>query len=284
MPVLTGPFWDLSFSADKAFIEGDFPQNYGDRHMLVTDTSDCRSTEFIQTSRPGLFGNILSNGGYEFGAAGATEWDLTSNAIHRGYNNDFSGVNAPKSTMAASIVRRDEMNDGASSTYDGRNDDTPLDHSLGFCLPKSLVKNSYRWPATSSDGTNTTDATAPEMGSRIRLKSSVTLSGLAARTGGSGWTATTAISATNSTKVGYTEGIFKALQVYGMVLADSCVNNWSIAGAPDSRWTDAELTALQTLRLSDFELVDTEPMRAVTGSLSIGTSQPTLESRWFEVK
>lgn len=286
LPVLTGPLWALTFSADKAFIEGDYPQNFSDRHMLVADTTDCRSTEFILTKRPGLFGNALSNGGYEFSAGSAVEWDLGSTSINRGENGQFAGVTAPRNPIAGATVRREEISDAVAANFDGRNDDTPLDHALRFCLPASLIRDdSPVWPAAATDGTNSTgstDADAPRMGSRLRLRDDRTLQDMLARPGGAGWDDTTPI-ASGQPSAAYAKAIFDALKVYGMILSDSCVDNWSISGDPDSKWTNAELTAIKTLRLSDFELVDAEPMRAVTGTLDVNTSQPTLEANWFRI-
>jgi hypothetical protein len=48
--------------------------------------------------------------------------------------------------------------------------------------------------------------------------------------------------------------ILRALKKYGMILADNG-SNWYVSGAPDSRWSDAELNTLKTIRGSDFEVV-----------------------------
>jgi len=54
--------------------------------------------------------------------------------------------------------------------------------------------------------------------------------------------------------------ILTALKTYGMILADNG-SPWYITGAPDPRWNDDELHALQTLTGSSFEVVDTTNFR-----------------------
>ena len=54
--------------------------------------------------------------------------------------------------------------------------------------------------------------------------------------------------------------ILTALKRYGMLLADNG-SPWYVTGAPDPRWNDDDLHALQTLHGSDFEAVDTRTLR-----------------------
>ena len=44
-----------------------------------------------------------------------------------------------------------------------------------------------------------------------------------------------------------------------MLLADNG-SPWYVTGAPDARWNDDELHALQSLHGSDFEVVDTSTL------------------------
>jgi len=50
--------------------------------------------------------------------------------------------------------------------------------------------------------------------------------------------------------------VLAALKTYGMILADNG-SPWYITGAPDPRWNDDQLHALQQLTGADFEVVDT---------------------------
>jgi hypothetical protein len=49
--------------------------------------------------------------------------------------------------------------------------------------------------------------------------------------------------------------IARALQTYGMILADNG-SAWYLSGAPDDRWANDALRDLRRLRGSDFEAVD----------------------------
>jgi len=53
--------------------------------------------------------------------------------------------------------------------------------------------------------------------------------------------------------------ILKALQKYGMIVADNG-GDWFVTGAPDSRWDDDDLNTLKRVKGSDFEAVDTGPI------------------------
>jgi hypothetical protein len=44
------------------------------------------------------------------------------------------------------------------------------------------------------------------------------------------------------------------MKTYGMLLADNG-SAWYVSGAPDSRWSDDELSALRGVHASDFEVV-----------------------------
>jgi hypothetical protein len=56
------------------------------------------------------------------------------------------------------------------------------------------------------------------------------------------------------------QALLRALQRYGMVLADESVT-WQLHGVLDSRWNEAELALLQALAVDDFEVVDGEVLR-----------------------
>jgi hypothetical protein len=71
------------------------------------------------------------------------------------------------------------------------------------------------------------------MGLRVRLKSSVDLSGFGPQA----------------------RAVLVALQRYGMILADNG-SPWYITGAPSSRWDDDDLHALGRITGADLEVVD----------------------------
>jgi len=75
------------------------------------------------------------------------------------------------------------------------------------------------------------------MGLRLRLKASVDISGFPAEV----------------------QVILQALKTYGMFVADNG-SDWFISGAPDSRWSDANLATIRQIKGSDFEAVETGPL------------------------
>ncbi len=71
------------------------------------------------------------------------------------------------------------------------------------------------------------------MGARLRLKASKDISGYPA----------------------YIRAIFRAMQTYGLIVADNGSDMY-ITGAMDSRWNNGELNpAFRSLKASDFEVI-----------------------------
>ena len=54
--------------------------------------------------------------------------------------------------------------------------------------------------------------------------------------------------------------VLVALKRYGMIVADNG-SSWYVSGAPDRRWSNAELHTLSRVEGSDFEVVDTGSLR-----------------------
>ncbi|MGH2867761.1 MAG: hypothetical protein ACRDNK_09355 [Solirubrobacteraceae bacterium] len=106
-----------------------------------------------------------------------------------------------------------------------------IDHALRFTAP--CTGPHYVYPArhrTSGCG----GPSAPPMGLRVRLKASVNISSLP----------------------GQARVVAQALKRYGLILADNG-SPWYISGAPDRRWNDSALHALDRLHGSDFQVVNT---------------------------
>ena len=55
--------------------------------------------------------------------------------------------------------------------------------------------------------------------------------------------------------------VLTALKRYGMLVADNG-SSWFISGAPDPRWNNDDLHTLGRVKGSDFEVVQTGPVRA----------------------
>jgi hypothetical protein len=102
-------------------------------------------------------------------------------------------------------------------------------HALRFTCVHS--RRAYVPPARHF-ASHSNDPRLPPMGMRVRLKASVDLSQLPP-----------------TARV-----IARALQTYGMILADNG-GDWFVSGAPDPRWNDEELSALKRLKGRDFEVV-----------------------------
>jgi hypothetical protein len=90
--------------------------------------------------------------------------------------------------------------------------------------------NGYVWPASHRAGSN---SSALPMGARLRLKASKDLSGYPP----------------------YIQRIFRAMQTYGLIVADNGSDMY-ISGAMDSRWSNDQLNpAFRSLTANDFEVV-----------------------------
>ena len=104
-------------------------------------------------------------------------------------------------------------------------------HALRFTAPET--RKAHIYPARHDAGSSTSTS-YPPMGLRLRLKASVHLSGFGPQA-----------------KV-----ILTALKQYGMILADNG-SAYYVTGAPDPRWNDDDLHALQGIKGSMFEVVNT---------------------------
>ncbi len=145
-------------------------------------------------------------------------WDLDSNALRP---DTWTSADAAGLPMLPLLARYDEVQTGQ------------INHAMRFTA--DITRRAYVWPGRHYASSNT-QANRPPLGQRFRLKASVNVE---------------AMTISAEAKV-----IFRALQEYGMFLADNG-SNWYISGAPDSRWNDDELvTAFAQLKGSDFEAVD----------------------------
>jgi hypothetical protein len=108
-----------------------------------------------------------------------------------------------------------------------------IDHALRFTVPCTAPR--YVYPARHE--TSSGRPACPPMGARLRLKASVGIARLPRQA----------------------RVIAVALKRYGMIVADNG-SPWFISGAPDRRWSDAELHSLNELSGRDFEVVDTRSL------------------------
>jgi hypothetical protein len=106
-----------------------------------------------------------------------------------------------------------------------------IDHALRVTVSRS--RRAFVWPARHF-ASDDEDPSLPRMGERLRLKASVDISGLPRQA----------------------RRVARAMQTYGLIVADNG-SDWFITGAPDRRWDNEQLHALDDLTGSDFEVVDT---------------------------
>ncbi len=188
----------------NAPIEGD-PNPSGDQHVLVLDNNQCWLYELYQGA-PG--------GGGAWNAGSAAVWDLLANE-QRPYT--WTSADAAGLPIFPGLLRYDEVAAGS------------INHAIRFTLQNSRAAFT---PPASHWAANSTDPNAAPMGMRMRLKSSVDISGFSA-----------------SNQV-----ILTALKKYGIIMADNGSSMY-LTGTPDDRWNNDDLHTLSTLTAADFEVV-----------------------------
>jgi hypothetical protein len=187
-------------------IEGG-PQSSGDRHVIVIDVDNWKLYE--------LFAAYPQNGGASWRAGSGAIFDLSSNALRPA---GWTSADAAGLPIFPGLVRYDEVVERGE-----------IPHALRFTCPttrRAYVPPARHWASSQ------TSANLPPMGMRVRLKSTVDISGLSPEA----------------------RVIATALKRYGMLLADNG-SAFYISGAPDSRWSDEALATIKQLRGSDFEVV-----------------------------
>ncbi len=162
-----------------------------------------------------MFDAVPVNGGASWTAGSGAVFNLASDSLRPA---GWTSADAAGLPILAGLVRYDEVVLHGAIT-----------HALRFTCP--TTRHAYVAPArhyASSD----TSSSLPPMGMRVRLKASVNIAGFPA----------------------HVQVILKALQKYGMFLADNG-SAFFVSGAPDPRWSDDELHAMTQLQGSDFEVV-----------------------------
>lgn len=154
------------------------------------------------------------DGGARWRADSGAVWDLRTGAPRPA---GWTSADAAGLPIYPGLARYDEVAAGA------------IQHALRFTAPRT--RKAYVAPA-SHFASSSTSPDLPPMGMRVRLKKSVDLSKYSPRV----------------------QVILRALQTYGMILADNG-SPWYISGANDPRWDNDELGQLKQLCGSDFEVV-----------------------------
>ena len=175
----------------------------GDRHLLIYHRDQRMVFE-------------LSYAEYEDG-----RWTAGYGAVFKVDSNyrrpdGWTSTDAAGLCVLAGLVRYDEV-------YGPE----PIRHALRVSIKRT---NGYVWPA-SHEGAS--DAGAPPLGMRLRLKESVDLSGYSPAM----------------------RKIFQAMKTYGLIVADRGGNMY-IQGTMDERWENNKINpAFHTLDAEDFEII-----------------------------
>ena len=179
----------------------------GDRHLLMVDRLGCRLWE--------LFAASHDAGGWTAGSGAI--WSLNSNVLRP---DGWTSADAAGLPIYPGLARYDEVAAGV------------IPHALRFTVPTTRT-GTHLYPARHDAGSST-NASAPPMGLRLRLKAGVDISGYGPQS----------------------RVILTALKRYGMILADNG-SGYYISGAPDTGWNDDELHGLGGIKGSMFEVVNT---------------------------
>lgn len=177
----------------------------GDRHVLVLQKGACKLYEMANA--------YPDSAGWQ--ATYGAVFDLTSNALRP---EGWTSADAAGLPILPGLVRYDEAVTAGE-----------IRHALRFTVSKT--QQAYIHPATHW-ASSITDANAPPMGLRLRLKASYDLSGF----------------------TGPSLVVMTALKKYGMFVADNG-SNWYISGASDPSFDDDELGQLKGVPGSAFEVV-----------------------------
>jgi hypothetical protein len=153
-------------------------------------------------------------------AGSGAVFDLTSNALRP---DGWTSADAAGLPILPGLARYDEIaGEGV------------LDHALRFTV--SDTQRAYVYPATHF-ASDSTDPDLPPMGLRVRLRADFAVGGFPP----------------------VVQTILRGLKKYGMMVADNGAD-WYVGGAPDPRWDDDLLRALNGVTGADFEVVDSRAL------------------------
>jgi hypothetical protein len=183
----------------------------GDRHVIVVDRDSCLDYE--------LFAAYPHDGGRRWTAGSGAIFNLRTNHLRPA---GWTSADAAGLPILPGLARYDEVERGV------------IDHALRFTAP--CTGSRYVYPARHEAAT-CGHGFYPPMGLRVRLKASVSVSGLPRQA----------------------RVVAVALKRYGMILADNG-SPWYISGAPNKHWSNDGLHQLDRLSGRDFEVVDTSSL------------------------
>lgn len=179
----------------------------GDRHVLVVDRSRCVLYELYRAF-------FSRRGGARWNADSGTRWDLRSTGLRP---DSWTSADAAGLPIFPGLVRYEEAVAGS------------VDHAIRVTFEST--RNAWAHPASHCAG-DSSSASAPPMGMRLRLRASYGLGGFS----------------------GPAKAIAEALKRYGLIVADNG-SNWFFSGTSDRRWDDESLNQLKRIPGSAFQVV-----------------------------
>jgi len=253
--------------APGAVIEGDYqngpnpngggynPGQRGDSHLIVWDEDNNIAYELYGATRPAdptLFPNTsgveLPHPDGLWHAAQETVWNMNTDSFR---TLGDTSADAAGLSILAGLARPDE---GLPTTQGGQG---AIDHALRLTLPSGDVSPQYIYPA-SHVVSDSAGATKLPFGARLRLLN------------------TPAVNAVISTLGPEAQIVARAMQQYGLVLADigSAMYVTGASASEDANnhinltWNMSDVLGLSALNAGDFQVVNLTPQ--VTG-LSVGS-------------
>jgi hypothetical protein len=177
----------------------------GDRHLILIDRDRWLLFETWATRWNATLNRWEAGSGATF--------DLSTNARRP---EGWTSADAAGLAIFPGLVRYDEVASSAAVT-----------HAFRVTV---RATNGYVWPASHAAGTT---AGAPPMGTRLRLKASVDITGYPAEV----------------------RKIFQAMKTYGLIVADNGTDMY-VSGTMDARWNNDVLNpAFHALDADDFEVI-----------------------------
>lgn len=161
-------------------------------------------------------------------AGSGAVFDLTANNLRQA---TWTSADAAGLPIFPGLARYDEVAAGA------------IHHALRFTAPQT--QKAFIWPAR-HQASSITNTNYPPMGQRFRLKSSFNIATFSSQT----------------------QVILRALQQYGMILADNG-SAWYVSGAPNDGWDNNQLHEMGQLVGTDFEAVDESSLMVDPNSAAV---------------
>ncbi len=161
-------------------------------------------------------------------------WDLRSDALRPA---TWTSADAAGLPIFPGLLRPEEVFAGL------------VTHAIRFTAVHT--QKAFIWPARHQAG-DTTDPNVPPMGARFRLKMSFDISHFS----------------------GPTQVVLRAMQHYGLILADNG-SNWYFQGAASNSWGDQLISELKQVPASAFEAVNESSLMVNANSGATTASSPS---------